>query len=137
MSLSKKGKRKIIVNSQVYYWWVFNEHDQNTFDGNQIKIVSEDQTFNITYAIHNDTKRIVQLELYRDKGKIQIECPKFENESGIITPSGISKLIQWICTKPTDDTPRKITFGYNKKGLNELESNALYKNILEKITKKA
>jgi hypothetical protein len=138
MAISKKGKRKIIVDFKTYFWWVFYEYDQTTFDGNQIKIIAKNQIFSILYGLDQNTeKRFVALELYRDKGRIYLEYPKFENDSGIITPSGISKLIQWIFTKPNNDAIRKVTFAYHKKILNELEANTLHNTILEEITKKA
>jgi hypothetical protein len=135
MAINKKRKRKIIVDFKTYFWWVFYEYDQTTFDGNQITIIAENQSFSIHYGLEqNSEKRIAVLRL---NGGIFVECPKFENDSGVITPSGISELIKWILTKPSNNTIRKVIYSYPKKVLNESESNILYNTILEEIAKKA
>ena len=41
MAISKKGKRRITIESRTYFWWIFDEYDQTEFDGIQIKIVAE------------------------------------------------------------------------------------------------
>lgn len=51
MTINKKGKRKIIVDFKTYFWWVFYEYDQTTFDGNQITIIAENQSFSIHYGL--------------------------------------------------------------------------------------
>ena len=100
MAINKKGKRKIVVNSKTYLWWFFNEYDQTTFDGKQIRIIAEDQTVCLGYGLEQkDNKRIIRFVFNRERGIIHIECPKFENDLGIMTPSGISELIKWASIK--------------------------------------
>ena len=97
MAISKKGKRKITVNNKIFLWWVYNEQDQIEFDGNQIKLISEDQTVYLKYGldqiINNDRYIVVALD--QNKYKVHIYCPKFEDENGIIKPSGMCGSRYW------------------------------------------
>ncbi len=94
MAISKKGKRKIVVNSRSYLWWIFNEQDQTAFDGFQIKIIAEDQGLCLLYGLQQDAKdRYVSIGLRHDAGKLHLLCPQFEDDKEIITPSGINELI--------------------------------------------
>jgi len=96
MAISKKGKRKITVNSENYLWWIFHEVDQTEFDGIQIKIVAENQSGYIKYGLEQvNEKRYVSIGLNQNKYKVHLHCPKFENNNEIITPSGIEALIKW------------------------------------------
>ncbi len=115
MAISKKGKRKITVNSENYLWWIFNENDQTEFDGVQIKIVAENQSGYFKYGLEQiDEQRYISIGLNQNKFKVHILCPKFENDDGIITPSGIGNLIRWSLSeseiKSKEDS---ITHGYS------------------------
>ena|SRR6218665_755195 len=133
MGINKKGKRKIVVDAKTYIWWAYNEYDQTTFDGNQVMIVTNNQVVCLKYGLEQDDyKRIMSLS-FRNGGGVNIKCPKFENDSGIITPSGISELIKWAILKPDDNITRKITYGHHNVILNELEANLLYLKILDAI----
>lgn len=113
MAVNTKGKRKITVNSKKYLWWVFNEVDQTEFDGNQIKIVAENQVGYFKYGLEQNLKeRCVAISLKNEKLKIHIQCPKFEDANGIIKPSGIERLIKWCLEKPINKN-RIFTHGYN------------------------
>lgn len=96
MAISKKNKNRVIVDGKEYLWWVFDEIDQTEFDGIQVKIVCADQTHFIKYGLQQyDEKRKVVLAL-RDYAKlVHLKSPKFEDEKGIITKSGICRLIKW------------------------------------------
>lgn len=96
MTISKKNKRSAIVDGKEYLWWVFDETDQTTFDGIQVKVVSSDQTHFIKYGSQQQeyTRKVV-LALTNYTKLVQLSSPKFENEEGIITKSGIEKLIKW------------------------------------------
>jgi len=113
MAINTKGKRKITVNSKKYLWWVFNEVDQTEFDGNQIKIVAENQVGYFKYGLEQSLeKRYVVISLRNEKLKIHIQCPKFEDENGIIKPSDIERLIKW-CLERSTDKNRILVHGYN------------------------
>lgn len=138
MAISKKGKRRIVVNSRAYLWWIFEEQDQTAFDGTQIKIVAEDQSMSLKYGLQQrDEERFIVLSLHHDAGLINVLCPKFENNSGIITPSGINELITWSSLSPGEKNIRKITHAWDRKNgiLNEQQAKLVYKEILEKMNK--
>jgi len=113
VAISKKGKRRIKVLNKDFLYWFFNEMDQTEFDGNQIKIVAENQVGYFKYGLEqNLEKRYVVISLRNEKLKIHIQCPKFEDENGIIKPSGIERLIKWCLEKSTDKN-RILVHGYN------------------------
>ncbi len=119
MAISKKGKRKITVNSKRFVWWIFDEYDQNTFDGVQIKIVSEDQSVIIQYGLQErDESRCVVLRPGDQKSGICMPCPKFENEDGILTPSGIAALIKFCSTETNEKHKDQIVLDQIRKNLN-------------------
>ncbi|MFD2563819.1 hypothetical protein [Aquimarina rubra] len=115
MAISKKGKRKITVNSENYLWWIFTEFDQTEFDGVQIKIVAENQSGYLKYGLEQiDKKRYISIGLNQNKYKVHILCPKFENDDGIITPSGIETLIKWsLSVSEIKSKENQITHGYS------------------------
>ncbi|WP_299888024.1 hypothetical protein [uncultured Lacinutrix sp.] len=97
MTISKKRKKRVNVEGKEYLWWVFDETDQTEFDGIQIKAVSSDQSMFLKYGlqqIENNRKIVISL---RDNIKlVHIFSPtKFENKDGIITKSGVVRLINW------------------------------------------
>lgn len=47
MSINAKDKRKIVVNDEIYYWFVRVEKDRN----HRIHILSEDKRFNNVYPM--------------------------------------------------------------------------------------
>lgn len=47
MSINAKGKRKIVVNDEIYYWFVRVEKDGS----HRIHILSEDKRFNTVYPM--------------------------------------------------------------------------------------
>ena len=100
IAVSKKGKNRVEVNGREYLWWVFDEHDQTTFDGVQVKVVSSDQTHIFQYGLQQlDGDRQVVFALRDYKRLVSLTMsPKFENADGIITKSGIKRLIDW-CLK--------------------------------------
>lgn len=109
MAFSKKGKRKIRIDEKTYFWWVYEEVDQTSFDGEQIKLVAEDQSHYLLYGLQQpDGNRFAVVCLGNNGGGIAMECPKFENEHGIITPAGIRKLVHWCKAKPGETDIRKI-----------------------------
>lgn len=47
MCINAKGKRKIVINDEIYYWFVRVEKDGS----HRIHILSEDKRFNIEYPM--------------------------------------------------------------------------------------
>lgn len=129
MAISKKNKRKVIVDGKEYFWWVFDEYDQTTFDGIQVKIVSADQTHFFKYGLQQaEKKRRVVLALKNYTKSVHLSCPKFENEERIITNSGINRLIQW-CKNVKDGTQYVLISKYKK--MTESEKKDLLKELQE------
>jgi hypothetical protein len=96
MAISKKNKSRVIFDGKEYLWWVFEEIDQTTFDGIQIKIICSDQTHFLKYGLQqNQENRIVAIALSEYSKLVHLSSPKFENEEGIITKSGIVNLLRW------------------------------------------
>lgn len=130
MGITKKGKRKIVIDGRTYFWWGYNEQDQTAFDGAQIKLVAEDQSHMISYGLEQyDGERFVMIDLRHERGGICLNCPKFENTDGIITPSGIRKLVEWCKTKPGDSNIR--TFPYSSETIDQNQLLPVYKEILD------
>jgi len=137
MAVSKKRKRKITINSKIYFWWIFDEYDQTEFDGIQIKIVTKNQSGYLKYGLEqNNDERYLVFALREDEYKIHKYCPKFENDSGIITPSGIEKLIKWTLNFPKEIEKRIITHAYNPKTgiIKSVDYKKTYDLILSRIT---
>ena len=97
MAISKKNKSRTSVDGKEYLWWVFDEQDQTEFDGLQIKAVCSDQTHFIKYGLQQEeSNRKVVLALKDYTQLVHLSSsPKFENSNGIITKSGINRMIKW------------------------------------------
>lgn len=63
MSINAKGKRKIVVNDEIYYWFVRVEKDGS----HRIHILSEDKRFNTVYPMI-DTPADIRKLLEKYKG---------------------------------------------------------------------
>lgn len=97
MAISKKNKNRALVDGKEYLWWVFDEIDQTEFDGIQIKAVCSDQTHFFKYGLQQlETDRKLVLALNNYSKLVHLSSPpKFENDEGIITRSGIVRMIKW------------------------------------------
>ena len=128
MEISKKNKSKVSVDGKEYLWWVFDEQDQTEFDGIQFKAVCSDQTHFLKYGLQQpESNRKVVLAL-RDYAKsVHLSSPpKFENEVGIITKSGISRLIKW-CKE--EEHQIQYALDGNNNELTEVEKQALLREL--------
>ena len=101
MAISKKNKRLAIVNGKEYLWWAFDECDQTEFDGVQVQVISADKTHFIKYGLQQpEGKRKVVLALTGYAKLVHLSAPpKFENEDGVISNSGICRMIEWCKTE--------------------------------------
>ncbi len=97
MAISKKNKNRTYVDGKEYLWWVFDEHDQTAFDGLQIKAVCFDQTHFIKYGLQQEEDNRKVVLALKDYTKLVhlSSSPKFESSDGIITKSGINRMIKW------------------------------------------
>ena len=136
MAISRKGKRKIIIADRPFLWWVFDEFDQTEFDGIQVKIVAEDQSLYLKYGLQQqDNSRYVVLALKNHTAKIHLLCPKFEDGDGIISSSGIKRLVAWSKIGPSEINHREIVHAYSSKTgiLNQPLSNQAYSDLREQL----
>jgi len=132
MAINKKNKNRAIVDGKEYLWWVFDEVDQTEFDGIQVKAVSSDQTHFIKYGLQQeDSNRKIVLALENYTKLIHLSSPKFENKDGIITRSGIVRMVKWCKAKD-----HYIQYGVDKRNnkLNSEEKKHLL-NILQEVIK--
>lgn len=90
--MSSKGKRKIIVNQIIYYWYV--KWDNDWYFENIIYILNEERQHEFSYIVGKDETRIF--------GK-SIKSPVWINSNGLnnpnqvsnITPRIVSEIISW------------------------------------------
>lgn len=132
MAISKKNKNRALVDGKEYLWWVFNEVDQTAFDGIQIKAVCADQTHFYKYGLQQEEKdRKLVLALNNYAKLVHLSSPPiFENEEGIITKSGIVRMIKW--SKKEDHQIQYALDGMNNNLTNE-EQKALLSELQEII----
>ena len=113
MAISKKGKRRLSYNGKQYLWWVFEEYDQTEFDGIQIKIIDEDQTVILQYGIEQpEGERYLKVALAKDIGAVHLRCPKFEDENGAISPSGIHKMFEWVQEQGLQSILERVVYAW-------------------------
>ncbi|MFP7658082.1 hypothetical protein [Chryseobacterium proteolyticum] len=128
MAISKKNKSKVSVDGKEYLWWVFDEYDQTEFDGIQIKAVSSDQTHFIKYGLQqslNNSKLVLALKNYTKLVHLSLP-PKFENNEGVITKTGINRMIKW-CKKDVHHIEYALDGSRND--LTEAEKQLLLKEL--------
>lgn len=131
MAINKRNKNRVLVNEIEYLWWVFDEYDQTEFDGIQVKVVCSNQVFFFKYGLEQaDNKRYIVLALNDYVKLVHLSCPKFENQEGIITKSGIIKLIEW-CKKEKQEIIYALD-GHNNK-LSNNEKYSLLKDLQDRI----
>lgn len=111
MAISKKNKNRALIDGKEYLWWVFDEHDQGEFHGIQAMAVSPDQACFFKYGLQQSAKdRKVVLGLRNYDKVLHLACPvKFENEAGILTRSGLIRLVQWC-----KQGKHQIHFAFNR-----------------------
>lgn len=128
MAISKKNKSRTYVDGKEYLWWVFDEYDQTEFDGLQFKTVCSDQTHFIKYGLQQEQDNRKVVLALKDYTKLVhlFSPPKFESSNGIITKSGINRMIKW-CKQDI----HKIQYALdgNNNNLTEGEKQLLLKEI--------
>ena len=136
MAISRKNKYRVLVDGKEYLWWLFDETDQTEFDGIQIKAVCSDQTHFFKYGLQQlETDRKLVLALNNYAKLVHLASPpKFENDEGIITRSGIVRMIKW--SKREDHKIQYAVDFINNKMNNNLnidEQKSLLIELQEKI----
>lgn len=104
MGISKKHKRKIIVDDSEYFWHIAEDYEViNLGTDKTLAVASEDKKFLIHYPINQNHKGenyiIIIGKVFGGNGSWgstwqRIACPKWEIENKIV-PSSVKKLIKW------------------------------------------
>ena len=102
MGISKKHRRKILVNGRNFFWYVREEEEPPWVGHRVLHIISEDKNFIIAYSLNqSDSKRhlIVMGKEFPDLseasyGYRRVRCPQWEKDSAI-TPESVRRLIEW------------------------------------------
>ncbi|KQO14718.1 hypothetical protein [Paenibacillus sp. Leaf72] len=106
MGINKKGRRKIVCNARLFYWYVQPDYD----DCGQIKlnIVSDDKKWIVSYEVGQSknpkTPHIVikgrefeGLDRSGWQGWMRVQTPIWEDT--IITPELVKTIIEWCFHK--------------------------------------
>lgn len=102
MGIAKKGKRKIVQNTDTYYWWVEDDFDGHTGHSILVTVASEDKKFLVKYYVNQlDAPPFLTVIGKRFSGKTETGgrykrflCPHF-TEQNIVTPKNIDAIIKW------------------------------------------
>ena len=111
MGVSRKNKRKIIVNTRTYYWCVKEDLDDFPYElvddnFNALSIVSEDKKFIVRYYLgfkSNDKRYLIIIGKdfvgidYTGSWQ-RIKCPEWCKD-GIVTPKDVETIIKWCMIK--------------------------------------
>lgn len=88
MGVSKKGKRKIIVDEKVYWWFVDDVNWSEPF----ARIIADDHSFEAECSLYCPVLRIAK---DNDKGRRSISIPcELSDKYFSFTPQYISELIR-------------------------------------------
>ena len=134
MSINTRGKRKLLLDNQKYYWYVLDEWGRTEFDGVQIRIIPLNQSFLISYGIKQiESKRYLFICLKNDGSRLRLYCPKFENENDIMTNHGIKNILLW-CRNTIEKKNQQIVPNLYPTSKNE-NSIEFIDNVFEKLIK--
>lgn len=134
MAINSRGKRKVTLDNQKYYWHVLDEWGRTEFDGVQIRIVPLNQSFLISYGIKQiESKRYLFIHLQKDGFRLRLYCPKFENENDIMTNHGIKNILLW-CRNTIENKSQQIVPNLYPTSKAE-DSYKVVENIFEELIK--
>ncbi len=99
MGVSKKGKRKIIVNNRVFYWDIGESDDY--YGMYHINIVSEDKKFIVSYMLDQECLKEPYIIVKGKEFKSynvggcwkRFSSPKWDCK--VVTPKIVAEIIQW------------------------------------------
>ncbi|MBD2089441.1 hypothetical protein H6F67_06195 [Microcoleus sp. FACHB-1515] len=140
MAISKKYRRKIVVNDRCFFWFVTENWSYIEAGWRFVlSIISEDKHFNVSYGLG-------QLEAYRylvsmgsefplknggtRKGYQRVRCPQWEKD-GAVTPAIVRQIIEWSSTYDpnaikVDWKGRPSTSGFLCQNLSDEELSEMY-----------
>ncbi len=96
MAIARKGKRQLTVDGQLYLWRVISEFDQTHFDGVQASVSADEGPLYIEYGLGQPQE---SRHLWVDGRRVP--CPLFESDDGVLSSSGVEKLIRWFSNRKT------------------------------------
>ena len=111
MAISKKGKRKLVYNDRVFYWYMKLTDDwMYSYNNPQLHIVSDDRALRISYQPGQQNENpflIVKGKEFgglKSEGRswIRVKTPDWDFE--IITPGIVRTVLEWCL-----DTNKDIT----------------------------
>ena len=96
MSFSKKGKRKIIYNEEVFYWYI--KRDEGYSFSDYLTIIKEDRSVVLYYRVNQISDEFIHPKIFIQKSsrlKEGLYCffPPLPDE--IITPKTVSEILKW------------------------------------------
>jgi len=108
MTISKKGKRKIVVGGRSYLWWVGDRFDPEFNSGSctALTVLSADGHFLVRFFLGQASERRFLIVLgpefqgLPEAGGpwIRIRCPEWQGQPSSITPVDVRHLIEWCAT---------------------------------------
>ena len=96
MSFNKKGKRKIIYNEEVFYWYI--KRDEGYSFSDYLTIIKEDRSVILYYRVNQISDEFIHPKIFIQKSsrlKTGLYCffPPLPDE--IITPKTVSEILKW------------------------------------------
>ena len=64
MGFSKKGKRKIIYNEEIFYWFIKRDEDYGT---DHLNIIKEDRSLVIFYRVNQISDEFIHPKVFIEK----------------------------------------------------------------------
>ena len=134
MAINTRGKRKLLLDNQKYYWYVLDEWGRTEFDGVQIRIIPLNQNFQISYGINQiENRRFLSIHLQKNGAHLCLYCPKFENENDVMTNHGIKNILLW-CRNTIEKKNQQIVPNLYPTPKDE-DSSKLIENVFEELIK--
>ena len=96
MSFSKKGKRKIIYNEEIFYWYIKRDEEYSFSD--YLTIIKEDRSLVLCYRVNQISDEFIHPKIFIQKSsrlKTGLYCffPSLTDE--IITQKIVSEILKW------------------------------------------
>ena len=107
MAFSKKGKRKIIYNEEIFYWYIKRDED---YDIDYLTIIKEDRSHVLSYRVNQISDEFINPKIFVQKSNrlktgVYYFFPPLADE--IITPKTVSSILKWHEQADISITPVK------------------------------
>ena len=92
MALSKKGKRKIIYNEEIFYWYIKSDEDYGT---DYLNIIKEDCSIVIFYRVNQISDEFIHPKVFIEKSnRLKTVSPITKKEVGTSERTTLSPVAQ-------------------------------------------